>query len=149
MAKVTIGTTDYTVSELNFVALERSWPSIERCMITLDPMEAVSTAIRIIANGLQQGDHFIPGDYGIGEELLDEEQIVDRMVMFLKRKLLASQMGNIRLVILEILQEAGIEAKENPQVDPPEVVENPSPETAPDTSQNLSQPGVKEEAGTV
>ena len=68
MAKVTVGGTQYEVPELNFIALERSWPFIEEAMTALDPMKGVSAALHIIAAGLVEADNFDPATYNIKPE---------------------------------------------------------------------------------
>lgn len=149
MARVTIGGTEYEVPEMNFAALERAWPFVEESMTTLDPMKGPSAGISIIAAGLMEADHFDKTKFGIGaEEMLGEDQIFERMVKFLKKKLKAKEIEQVRLAVDQINREAGLEPEEGeapaPQAETPG---SPSEETAPSSSQSSSPPDVKEEAG--
>ncbi len=145
MAKVTIGGHDYEVPELNFVALERAWPFIEKAMLTQGVMEGPSAGISVIAAGLIEADNFKPQDFDLGPEL-GEEQTFEGVVKFLKRKLKATEIINVKVCLEEICKEAGLEAKEGEAPLPPG--ENPSTETLTASSQSLLPPDAKLEAGT-
>lgn len=152
MAKVTIGGTTYEVPELNFIALERSWPFMEIAMTSLDPMKGVAAGISIIAAGLLETDNFDPAAFDIKPEDLSstedrDEQVFARVVKFLKRKTTAMQIEGIRAAVLEISKEAGLEPTEGELVEGTEKAPNPLMETLIPSSQSLSPPGVKEEAG--
>lgn len=150
MARVTIGGTEYEVPEMNFAALERAWPYVEESMTTLDPMKGPSAGISIIAAGLMEADHFDKTKFGIGaDEMLGEEQIFDRMVKFLKKKLKAKEIEQVRQAVDQINREAGLEPEEGeaPAPQAEETPGSPSEEIAQSSSQSSSPPDVKEEAG--
>lgn len=155
MAKVTIGGTEYEVPELNFIALERSWPFIEEAMTALDPMKGVSAALHIIAAGLVEVDNFDPATYGIKPEdikpQLDREtQVFELTAKFLKRKTKATEIDGVREAIVQITKEAGLEPEEG-EGDTAEAAEEApslSPETSTHTLPSSSQQDAKEAAGT-
>lgn len=155
MAKVTVGGTEYEVPELNFIALERSWPFIEEAMTALDPMKGVSAALHIIAAGLVEADNFDPATYNIKPEdisaTLDREtQVFELVAKFLKRKTKATEIDGVRKAIVEITKEAGLEPEEGEgdTAEAEEAAPNLSPETSTHTLPSSSQPGAREEAGT-
>jgi hypothetical protein len=150
MAQVTIGGIDYEVPEMNFAALERAWPFVEESMTTLDPMKGPSAGISIIAAGLMEADHFDKTKFGIGEEeMLGEDQIFERIVRFLKKKLKAKEIDQVRRAVDQINKEAGLEP-EMGEAQPalPGTQETPSGETAQILSQNSSQQDAREEVGS-
>lgn len=146
--KVTIGKREYEIPELNFAALERAWPFIDQAMSTLHPMAGPSAAVSIIAAGLMEADHFKPTDFGIREdETLGEDQMFDRVVRFLKKKLKATEIEAVRIAVEEITKEAGLEAAEGEAPMPPEAEANLSPEIAASSSPSSSQPTTAEGTG--
>lgn len=155
MARVAIGGTEYEVPELNFIALERSWPFIEEAMTALDPMKGVSAALHIIAAGLVEADNFDPATYGIKAEdikpQLDRDtQVFELTAKFLKRKTRATEISGVRQAIVEITKEAGLEPEEG-EGDTAEVegaALNLSPETSTHTLPSSSRRDAKGEAGT-
>jgi hypothetical protein len=149
MAKVTIGGTEYEVPEMNFAALERAWPFVNEAMVSLDPMKGPAAGLCIIAAGLMEADHFDRTKFGMtAVEMLGDDQIFDRLVIFLKKKVKAKEIASIRAAVDQINEEAGLEAVKGelfpPQADP-EL--NHSQETAPTSSQSLSPPDTVEETG--
>lgn len=149
MAKVTIGGTEYEVPEMNFAALERAWPYVDEAMMTLDAIKGPAAGLCIVAAGLMYADHFDPAQFGIrADEMLGEDQTFDRVVKFLKRKLKAKELEQVRVAINQITEEAGLEPLEGeaPPAGTPE--QNLSEETAPPTSQSSSPPVTAEETGT-
>jgi hypothetical protein len=150
MAIVKIGGTDYEVPEMNFAALERAWPFVMEAMIVQDPMKGVSAGIKIIAAGLIEADHFDPKKFNIEPgEMLGDEQMFDRVVYFLKKKIKAKEIDGIRKAVDVINQEAGLEPAPGEAIEPllEQVRQNLSQETAPTSSPSLSPPDTKEEAG--
>jgi hypothetical protein len=149
MAKVTIGGTEYEVPEMNFAALERAWPFVNEAMVSLDPMKGPAAGLCIIAAGLMEADHFDRTKFGMtAVEMLGDDQVFDRLVLFLKKKVKAKEIASIRAAVDQINEEAGLEAVKGelfpPQADP-EL--NPSLETAPTSSQSLSPQDTVEETG--
>jgi hypothetical protein len=149
MARVTIGGTEYEVPEMNFAALERAWPFVEESMITMDPMKSVKAGICIVAAGLLEADHFKKTDFGIEEdENLGETQTFDRMVLFFKKKLKATEISGVRAAVDQINKEAGLDADEGEALPVPQASPgNPSEEIAPSSQQSSSLPDMKEAAG--
>jgi hypothetical protein len=137
---------------MNFAALERAWPFVMEAMIIgpADPMKGVSAGIKIIAAGLIEADHFDPTKFGVAAgEMLGEEQMFDRVVYFLKKKIKAKEIDGIRKAVDQINQEAGLEPVPGEAIEPllEQVRQNLSQETAPTSSPSLSPPDTKEEAG--
>jgi hypothetical protein len=149
MAKITIGGTLYTVPELNFIALERAWPYVEQAMATLDPMQGPSAGLGVIAAGLVEADDFERTRYGIGDdERLNDEETFERVLLFLKKKLKATEIVNIKTCLEEILEEAGLtESGELAAAAVVAVTEKLSGVIAQGTSPSSSPPTMKEEAG--
>lgn len=149
MARVTIGGTEYEVPEMNFAALEKAWPFVDESMITLDPIKGPAAGLCIIAAGLMYADHFDPTQFDIkADEMLGEDQTFDRVVKFLKRKLKAKELEQVRIAINKINEEAGLEPIEGEAQPSPGTLEaSLSEETAPPTQPSSSQPGVAEETG--
>jgi hypothetical protein len=141
MAQITIGGTSYEVTELSFEALERCWKWVDEALLTLDPMKAPAAGLRIIASGIMDSENFKPVDFGITEENLGDTEIFERVTTFLKKKLKAREIEQIRVAVIQITEEAGVEITttgEAPQS--PVEEESASQVTVPDTSQSLSQP---------
>lgn len=148
MARVTIGGTEYEVPEMNFAALERAWPYVEESMMTLDPMKGPAAGICIVAAGLMYADHFDPTKFDIKpDEMLGEDQTFDRIVRFLKRKLKAKEIEQVRAAVNKINEEAGLEPEEGEAPAALGEGASPSTETAPSTPLNSSQQDVPEETG--
>lgn len=149
MATVIIGGIEYKVPPLNFVALERAWPSVEEAMFSIDPMKGPAAGIRIVAAGLCEAENFDKTQFGITtEENLDEEDTFERVVKFLKKKLLATELQEVRKCIDQITEEAGLESLSGEALSILMKEASPSPETAQDTSPSSSPPAVGEETGT-
>lgn len=153
MAKVTIGGIEYLVTELNFCALERAWPFIDKAMSTnilTDPLGGPAAAIMVIAAGLVEEESFNPANFGITpEEQLNEDQIFHRVGAFLKKKLKSTEINLVRECLEDIIKEAGLEAA------PGEALEDPLTEeenlllaTAQASSQSSLPLDAKEEAGS-
>lgn len=113
-------------------------------------MKGVAAGIKIIAAGLIEADHFDPKQFNVeAGEMLGDEQMFDRVVYFLKKKIKAKEIDGIRKAVDTINQEAGLEPAPGEEVAPllEEVRRNLSQGTAPTSSQSLSPPDTKEEAG--
>lgn len=144
---VIIGGTEYEVPEFNFAALERAWPAIEESLTSFDPIKAPAAGIRIIAAGIIEAENFDPARFDIKpEEGLGEDQTYERVVRFLKKKLLARELEDVRKNVLRIQEEAGLEAPEGELMPPVGV--SPSPETVLPSSPNLSPQDTRQEVGT-
>lgn len=151
MAKAKIGGVDYEVPELNFIALEKAWPFIERAIITQDAMEGTSAGISIITAGLIEAEGFDKTRFDITEEeKLTWDDTFDRVSTFLKRKLKASEIEQVRLCVEQITEEAGLREESSGEAQAPARAEEetPSTETALDTSQSSLPLDAKEAAGT-
>src|SRR4051812_21042465 len=149
MAKVTIGGTEYEVPEMNFAALERAWPFVNEAMVSLDPMKGPAAGLCIIAAGLMEADHFDRTKFGMtAVEMLGDDQIFDRLVLFLKKNVKAKEIASIRAAVDQINEEAGLEAVKG-ELFPPQADSelNHSQETAPTSSQSLSPLDTVEETG--
>lgn len=150
MAKITIGGQEHVVPELNFMALERAWPFVEEAMAYsgVDPMKGPLAALRIIAAGIMEDENFQPQRYSITATPDNPDEVHTQVVAYLRKKLKAKEIVNLKDCIDTILQEAGLggepgEDLENPQ----KKAESPSPETAAALSQSLLQPDAKAEVG--
>lgn len=145
---VTIGGADYEVPEFNFAALERAWPAIEESLTSFDPIKAPAAGIRIIAAGIMEAENFDPSRFDIKpEENLGEDQTYERVVKFLKKKLLARELEDVRKNVLRIQEEAGLEEAKTGELPAPVEV-SPSTETAPPSSPSSSPLDMKEAVGT-
>lgn len=161
MAKVTIGGKEYTLAEMNFIAVELAYPFIEQAMQTVHPVQGTKAALAVIAAGLLECDDFIPAEFeiealtykdpGTGvEKPIPQEMLHEQVLNFLRRKLKANEMGDIKLALFEVLEEAGFEMAEVGELpkDLADLLANPSTETATDTSLSLLLPELKEDPGT-
>ena len=153
MAKIKIGGDYYEVPELNFLALERSWPFIAQSMISTDPIQGVSAAIHVIAAGIIEAPHFSPMAFGIREGdinplLNTDDQLFELVTRFLKRRTLATEISGIREGLQAITREAGLEPEEGEDVKGEEEAPNPSMETLLPSSQSSLPPEQKGGAGT-
>ena len=151
MAIVTVGGAEYEVPEMNFAALERAWPFVEEAMLAQDPMKGVSAGISIIAAGLLEAPHFDKTKFNIAEnEMLGEDQTFERIVIFLKKKILAKEIEGIRKSVDQINQEAGLEPISGEALAPGPAGEeqsNVSQETAQTSPPSSSPPDTAEETG--
>lgn len=121
MAKVTIGDKDYIVRELNFIAIEKTWATIQTTMVMRDPIQAVGSAIDIFAAALQEEPEFKKEDFGIPAEAVLEADEMDVLVsQFLKRKLKAGQIGGVQVALDQVIEEAGLRPPEGEGMSPGE-----------------------------
>lgn len=162
MAKITIGGNDYSLPEMNFIAVERAWPFIEQAMATVHPMQGTSAALAVIAATLMEGPGFDPASFGIEANEQDaetgfprprdEDAIHQDLTKALKRRLKANEIGMVKVCLFEILEEAGFEMKDPGSGEALAALGmemmSPSPVTAQDMLPSSSQPDAKEEAGT-
>ena len=115
--KITIGATQYQVDEMSFSALERAWPHIEYATTASDPITSVSAAIHVIAAALLESEGLnlqafeIEVDTTSATAAARDDLYFYRMVDFLKKKLKASQIEQVREGLVLILREAGLEEK--------------------------------------
>jgi len=151
MAKVRIGGEDYTIPEMNFLAVERAWPFIEEAMISQHPMKGPSAALRIVAAGLMEKEDFDPLKFGFPEDgdKDDEDLIFSSVTRFLKKQLKAKEIVEARKAVEQIIEEAGLQPAEGEEGAVPGLeTTSHSTETAVDTSQSSLPQDAKEEAGT-
>lgn len=153
MAKVIIGDDIYDIPELNFIAVERAWPLMVEAMEEQDPMKAVGAAIGAIAAGIMESPGFDPERYGATSDVISptedrDDQIHVIVVAYLKKRLKATQIGQVRLGLNAIVGEAGLMAEKGELVAPGEGTVSPSPETAPPSSPSSSPQDAKGGAGT-
>lgn len=162
MAKITIGGNEYVIPEMNFIAVERAWPYVEKAMETIHPMHGTSAALSVIAAAMMEGPDFDPASFGIEVNEQDaetglprprgEDAIFQDLTKTLKRRLKAREVGTVKLCLFEILEEAGFEMKDPASGEALAALGmemmSPSLVTAANTSPSSSQPDAKEEAGT-
>lgn len=162
MAKITIGGNEYTLPEMNFIAVERAWPFVELAMQTVHPMHGTSAALSVIAATMMEGPDFDPASFGIDSHEQDAETglprprsddaIFEDLTKVLKRRLKAKEVGLVKVCLFEVLEEAGFEMKDPASGEALAALGtemmSPSPVTAADISPSSSQPDAKEEAGT-
>ena len=113
MAKIRIGEETYTIPELNFMALERSWPYIEIAMVTggNDPMQGPGAALRIIAAGIVEDPNFQPDRFNVTAKPDDPDAVYEQVVFYLRKHLKARQMQNLQPCIDQIIEDAGLLGK--------------------------------------
>ena len=155
MAKVTIGGVEYHCPEMNFLAVEVAWPHVARTMITQDPIQAVGAGVHVVAACLQEQEEFDPKQFGFNDEQIENlpkmsrQDINDLVAHFLKKKMKAGEIPNIRGAVEQIIEEAGLlpdqgEGEKSESEDPT----SPGTETAPSSSVISSPPESREVAGT-
>lgn len=144
MAKVTIGDKDYIVRELNFIAIEKCWATIQKTMIEMDPIQAVGSAVEIIGAALQEEPEFKREDFGIDENAVLQPSEIDAAVArFLKRQLKAGQISAVQHSLDQIIEEAGLRPPEGEALSP-----GASPGTETLTQSLLSSSRQDAKAGT-
>lgn len=153
MAKVLIGGTEYHVPEMNFLAVERSWPYVERAMETLDPIQGPAAGIMIVLSAIVENEDFDPSHFGLDPENyktgteLDRDKAFDDLAKIWKRKMKATEIMGIRVAVNEVTREAGLLSDEGELLaeglDPATL----SMGTALNTFASSSLPDAKEEAG--
>jgi hypothetical protein len=122
MAKVIIGTEEHYLPPFNFAALERAWPFIEQSMQAENVLVGIRAGLAIIASGLVERDDFNLEAFGIAEGKINmllnrEDEIFEAVILYLKRKLLATEISQVRDAIQVILEEAGLVPKEGESED--------------------------------
>lgn len=155
MAQVTIGGKDYVIPEMNFLAIERAWPYVVEATETLDPMKGPSAALAVFAAALMEVEPFNPADYEVPEGVEGDTRIHMAITRFFKKKLKGNELGSIKTAMFEVLKEAGLEVTEGEAMaavkaalEPGMEEQNPSLETAPDTSQSSLPLDAREDPGT-
>jgi hypothetical protein len=161
MAKITIGGVEYTIPEMNFLAIERAWPYVVEATESQDPMKGPSAALGVFASAIMEAEDFDPTVFGLrgkpelGDTLatpLSDEEIHKGVTHFFKKKLKGVELSRVKDTMLQVLKEAGLEVTEGELTKSPlEALQEAItdlPETAPPTSQSLSPPASREEAGT-
>lgn len=146
MAKVTIGDKDYIVRELNFIAIEKAWSTIQLTMTVRDPIQAVGAALDVIAAALQEEPEFKKEDFGIDPDAVLESDEQDALVsQFLKRKLKAGQIGGVQVALDQIIEEAGLRPPEGEEMTPGE---NPGTATSAQSLHSSLLEDAREGTGT-
>lgn len=164
MASIEIGGKTYVIPEMNFVAIERAWPYVEKATSTTHPMDGVSAALGVFAAGIVEADYFKPEDFdvsawepGISKALSEEEHIHERVTYFLKKGLKGTEMDKVRTTMFEVLKEAGLEVTEGEAQNAliaavlgteDQASLDLSPETAPAILPSSSPQDAKAETGT-
>lgn len=158
MAKVTVGGKEYNVKPLVFETLEKVWPLIEQIQDIVresqgnpqnikSPITIMKPGVAAIALMIAQDDSELQAIYSHPEHngLSDAEkdQVVIKRV---SRLITAVETQAIEPAINEIMAEAGFKAEEAAPSGEPTA--SPSTATGTDSSQSLSPPAAKEEAGT-
>lgn len=170
MATLTLGGIDHVLPEMNFLALERAWPYVDLAMSTMDPIAGTNAAFGVIAACIMEAEGFDGSRWGIEMTITEElpewegggedtrkrttwpkdlNKVHAELTNVLRRKLKAREIGTVKLVMFEILKDAGIDFESVATGEVPGAEASPSQETAPDTSPSSSLPDVREEAGTV
>lgn len=114
MAKITMGKKEYDLPEMNFIAVERAWPFIEKAVSTRDHMVGGAAGIAVIAAALLESTNFHMEDFGItAGDISDpkedrEVQLFNKLQYRLKKQILAREMGLVPVVVLELIKEAGL-----------------------------------------
>lgn len=154
MAKVLIGGTEYHVPEMNFLAVERSWPYVEKAMETLDPIQGPAAGIMIVLSAIVENEDFDPAHFGLNPDdyktgtELDRNKAFEDLAKLWKRKMKATEIMGIRVAVNEVTREAGLLSDEGELLaeglDPATL----SMGTALTTFASSSQPDAKEEAGS-
>lgn len=163
MATIIIGGKTYVIPEMNFMAIERAWPHVEKATSTIHPMDGVSAALGVFAAGLMEAEDFKQEDFdvsdyevGTSEAPTFDEHVHRGVHLFLKKGLKGTEMDKVRVTMFEVLKEAGLEVSEGEQPalaaavlgqeDPNQL--NLSPGTAADTLPNSLPQDAKEDPGT-
>jgi len=171
MAKITVGTIEHQIDDMNFIAVELAWPYIEIAMSTVHPIAGTNAALAVIAAGLMESEGFDAKDWDIDPTLTEElpgdtpdapkrikkwpkpvEGIHIEMTNMLRRRLKASEMASVKLVLFEMIEQAGFDIADTVSggaLPVEEATASPSPETVMPISLNSSQPESKAEAGTL
>jgi hypothetical protein len=146
MARFTLGGKTFVIGELNFLAVERAWPYITDAMVSQDPIKGVSAGLHVLAAGLMEEEGFKPDDYGLPE---DKGPYIDHEIFLavagtLKKRCKSSEIGEVKDAVFQIIEESGL-------TEEGELKAAPSPslgtETSDQSSQSLSPPDAKVEAG--
>jgi hypothetical protein len=143
--KITIGGKEYTVEELNFIVVEKAWAQLRMVMVNPDPIFAVGAGISIIAFALIEQDDFDKANFGIAPEVVDVDAIDASVILYLKKKLKASEISSVQQGLVQLIKEAGLEAEEG---EARQMLENLLTGTSTPSTQASSQPASREETGT-
>lgn len=155
---VTIGGIDFDCPEMNFAALEMSWPFIEEAIFAANPVAGPSAGISILVTTWMETEGF-----NIEDSKWDKireihkvdststyRQIFDAMVLYLKRSLKAKEVNKLREAINLILIQAEVVKDPSAEEHSPGEAKGAAPltETSMKSSPNSLQPVAKEAAGT-
>lgn len=142
MATLTVGGKEYKVPEMNFLAVERAWPFVQEATTAFDPIKGSAAAIAVIAAAMIEGEDFDHAEWGI-DQALDDDQAFPQLILTMKRRMKAGEIGAAKDTMFQILEEGGLQVSEGELLQSlgliaQEEVGEPSPETAVDTSPSLS-----------
>lgn len=142
MATLTVGGKEYNVPEMNFLAVERAWPHVVEATAAFDPMKGSAAAIAVIAAAMFEGENFNREEWGIDADV-PNDLAYQNLITIIKRRMKATEISSAKDTMLKILEEGGLQVSEGELLESLGLVESlpdlPSPETAEDTSQSLSQ----------
>lgn len=166
-----VGGVEHAIPEMNFIAVERAWPYVELAMETVHPIAGTNAAIAVIAATLMEDEQFDASKWGIDPNITEDleewkgkgddtrkaqtwpkdgNKIHAELINVLRKKLKANEIGMVKVVMFEVLKDAGFELGEPGSGEDPAAVEtaSPSPETAHDILQSSSLLDAREAAGT-
>ena len=139
MATFTCDGKNYPVPEMNFLAVERAWPFVQKATEEFDPMKGSSAAIGVVAAAMLEGEGFDRSAWDIGEEL-DDDAAFELLMRTIKKRLKVSEIGNAKKTMFEILEEGGQQVTEGELLSALEALQGERagslPETVLDTSQS-------------
>ena len=157
LTTVTIGGVEYDCPELNLAGLEMAWPFIEESLFAVNPVSGPVAGINILLCLWMESEgwdimHPRWDDAREKMEIKKESSYkltFDQLALYLKRKIKANEISQLRAAIQLILEDAEVVAKPGEEPKSGEAAgAAPSTETVTTSLPNSSLPDVKEEAGT-
>lgn len=153
MAEFLLQGKKYTVDEMSFEAVERAWPYLTEAMANQDPIAGVTAGIAVIAASVMEQDWFKPEifELEVPTELFEnpDDHIHRALCKKMKRMLKSSEIGAIRLCVIEMTKEAGLMPETGEPLPEPVAPLTLGTGTSTELSPNLSQPESKVDAGSV
>lgn len=140
MATFTCAGKEYQVPEMNFLAIERAWPFVQKATEEFDHMKGSSAAIAVVAAALIEGEGFNREDWEIAADLTDD-QAFDKLQYTIKKRLKVTEIGNAKTTMFQILEEGGLQVTEGELLSALEALANQDPTSlgiVADTSPSLS-----------
>ena len=144
MATFTCAGKEYKIPEMNFLAVERAWPFVQKATEEFDPMKGSSAAIGVVAAALMEGEGFDRSEWDIDAEETDDNAFL-KLMHTIKKRLKVSEIGNAKTTMFQILEEGGLQVTEGELLVALQALQEESggessQETAPDTLPNSSPP---------